>query len=62
MSRQTASEKQPGAPEPPDCFSQACLTPGITRTPEPLKIHDNLRVAGRVHAVVRPHLTWEGWK
>ena len=29
------------------------LTPGITRRPEPLAEHDNSRVVGRVHAVVR---------
>ena len=29
------------------------LTPGITRRPEPLKVHDKQRVGGRVHAVVR---------
>ena len=30
------------------------LTPGITRPPWPLQGHDNFRVAGQVHAVVRP--------
>jgi hypothetical protein len=29
------------------------LTPGITRRPAPLLEHDNRRVGGRVHAVVR---------
>ena len=30
-----------------------CLTPGITRRPEPLIEFDRQRVGGRVHAVVR---------
>jgi len=29
------------------------LTPGITRRPEPLEVDEIIRVAGRVHAVVR---------
>ena len=29
------------------------LTPGITRRPVSLKVHESGRVAGRVHAVVR---------
>src|SRR5215207_9253949 len=32
------------------------LTPRITRPPEPFAGHDNSRVAGRVHALVRPRL------
>jgi len=34
-----------------------CLTPGITRPLLPLDAHDNCRVAGRVHALVRPPLS-----
>src|SRR5918997_817350 len=37
------------------CAHDACchLTPGITRLPAPLTEHEMIRVAGRVHAVVR---------
>ena len=31
----------------------SCLTPGITRRPKRLLEHNNYRVGGRVHAVVR---------
>jgi hypothetical protein len=34
-------------------------TPGITRRPERLQIDDNLRVGGRVHALVRRRLGFE---
>jgi hypothetical protein len=34
-------------------FFQAVLTPGITRRHERLKVHDERRVGGRVHALVR---------
>jgi len=36
---------------------QAVLTPGITRPQAALIVDDNLRVAGRVHADVRPPLS-----
>jgi hypothetical protein len=32
------------------------LTPGITRPPGALREHDKIRVAGRVHAIVRQRL------
>lgn len=33
--------------------ARAGLTPGIARPPEPLKVDEMIRVAGRVHAAVR---------
>jgi hypothetical protein len=35
------------------------LTPRITRRPAPLKVYDNSRAGGRVHALVRPRLGFE---